>query len=242
MEGYNLPSTWQCNTGIGGTTSTTDEGLRRSLEHVHLVSIFVTFSSLQGSLQEDKGVTHMTVSGIVRSMRYRVALTGVVLVMLLAVTFVAMPQRVVHADSIPGDAVWSYVDDYYQAWARAVETDGSSGEHWNLVIQTSGGGNLLADFHLTYEGLETDASGAQQYVWGVDESVQGFCSQITESVGPDLEQAAMNAVAQLANQVTAISEDVAGAIAVEAYDAGSVLWQLFQELLVDSSTEGCTVA
>jgi len=184
----------------------------------------------------------MAVSEIFSSKQYRVALAGVVLVMLIAVNFVAMPQRVVHADSIPGDAVWTYMDNYYQAWARAVETDGSSGEHWNLVIQTSGGGNLLADFHLTYEGLETDTSGAQQYVWGVDESVQGFCSQITESIGQDPDQAAMNAVAQLANQVAAISEEVAGAIAVEAYDAGSVLWQLFQGLLVDNSTEGCTVA
>jgi hypothetical protein len=166
----------------------------------------------------------MATSKIVKNKWYQVALAGVVLVMFLAVTFVAMPQRVVHADSIPGDAVWSYIGNYYQAWARAVETEGSSGEHWNLVIQTSGGGNLLADFHLTYEGLETDASGAQQYVWGVDESVQGFCSQITESVGPGLGQAAMNAVAQLANQVSTISEDVAGAIVSEAYDAGSALW------------------
>ncbi len=161
--------------------------------------------------------------------------------MLLAVTFVAMPQRIVHADLIPGDAVWSYVDDYYQAWARAVETDGSSGEHWNLVIQTSGGGNLLADFHLTYEGLETDTSGAQQYVWGVDKSVQGFV-RITESVGRVPGRPAMNAVAQLANQVLPVSEDVGGAIVSEAYDAGSALWQLFQELLVVNSTEGCTVA
>lgn len=173
---------------------------------------------------------------------YRVALASFALFVLFAVTFVAMPQRVVRADSIPGDAVWSYIDNYYQAWARAVEIDGSSGEHWNLVIQTNGGGNLLADFHLTYEGVATDVSGAQQYVWGVDESVQGFCSQITESVGPGLEQSAMNAVAQLANQVATISEDVAGAIAGEAYDAGSELWQLFQELLVDNSTEECTVA
>ena len=184
----------------------------------------------------------MATNEIVKGKRYRGALAGFVMVMLLAVTFVAMPQRVAHADSIPGDAVWTYVDNYYQAWARAIETDGSSGEHWNLVIQTSGGGNLLADFHLTYEGLETDATGAQQYVWGVDESVQGFCSQITESVGQDLDSAAMNAVAQLANQVTAISEDVAGAIAGEAYDAASALWQLFEGLLVDNSTEGCTVA
>lgn len=152
-----------------------------------------------------------------------------------------MPARA-HADSIPGDTVWSYIGDFYQAWARAVETDGSSGEHWNLVIQTSGGGNLLADFHLTYEGLQTDASGAQQYVWGVDESVQGFCSQIAESAGQDLDQAAMNAVAQLAGLVTTISEDVAGAVAAEAYDARSELWQLFQTLLVDNSTDGCTVA
>jgi hypothetical protein len=183
----------------------------------------------------------MPVSERVSSKWSRVV-SEIILVMLLVATFVAMPQRVAHAASIPGDAVWSYIDTYYQAWARAVETDGSSGEHWNLVIQTSGGGKLLADFHLTYEGLETDASGAQQYVWGVNESVQGFCSQITESIGQDLGQAAMNAVAQLANQVTTFSEDVAGAIASEAYDAGSALWQLFQELLVDNSTEGCTVA
>lgn len=76
----------------------------------------------------------MTVYERTRGKRYRVALAGAVLVMLLAVTFVAMPPRAVHAASIPGDAVWSYIDDYYQAWARAVETDGSSGEHWNLVI------------------------------------------------------------------------------------------------------------
>lgn len=172
----------------------------------------------------------------------RFALAGIVLAMLLATTFVAMPQRVAHADSIPGDAVWWHMGDYYQAWARAVETDGSSGEHWNLVIQPLGGGDLYADFHLTFEGLVTDESGAQQYVWGVDESVQGFCSQITESAGQDMDQAAMYAVAQLASQVAEYSGEVAGAIASEAFDESSPLWQLFAELIVDNSTEGCSVA
>ncbi len=184
----------------------------------------------------------MMTSQSVRGKPGRIMGAGALLLLLLLTSFIAMPQRTVHADSIPGDAVWSYIDTEYQAWARAVETDGSSGEHWNLVIQTSGGGRLLADFHLTYEGLETDASGAQQYVWGVDESVQGFCAQITESSGLATDQAAMNAVAQLANQVMSISEDVAGAIASEAYNAESVVWQLFQELLADNVTEGCTVA
>lgn len=184
----------------------------------------------------------MTTRPIGKFRCYQAGFAGFLLVMLLAVTFIAVPVHVAHASSIPDDAVWSYIDDYYQAWARPVEIDGSSGEHWNLVIQTNGGGNLLADFHLTYEGVETDASGAQQWVWNIDESVQGFCSQITESAGQDMGQAAMNAVAQLATQASSISEEVAGAIVSEAYDYGSALWQLFQELLVDNTTEGCTVA
>jgi hypothetical protein len=144
------------------------------------------------------------------------------------------------APSIPGDAVWWWNDDFYQAWVRPIETDTLSGTHFNLEIQKLGGGVDFANFHVTYEGLESAEDGSTQYVWGVSDSIGKVCSAIQESGGLSESEAASNAFYQLVQYVSNTVSEVGGALVQTGI---TTVTNLFEALINDGIVSaGCSIA